>query len=39
MQDELKRRIVDLLDRHEMMTGATIRPDGWPPPPVTGTTA
>ena len=30
MRDELKQRIVDLLDQQRIMTIATNRPDGWP---------
>src|SRR5262252_7919482 len=30
MNDELKRKILELLDEHRIMTVATLRPDGWP---------
>jgi nitroimidazol reductase NimA-like FMN-containing flavoprotein (pyridoxamine 5'-phosphate oxidase superfamily) len=30
MKREFKRRIVDLLDQHRIMTISTNRPDGWP---------
>ncbi len=30
MDDELKRKILTLLDQHRIMTVATLRPDGWP---------
>lgn len=30
MDDEMKRRILVLLDQHRIMTVATLRPDGWP---------
>lgn len=30
MDDALRRRILDLLDQHRIMTIATLRPDGWP---------
>ena len=30
MDDEIKRKIVALLDQHRIMTVATLRPDGWP---------
>ena len=30
MQDEIKRKILALLDEHRIMTIATLRPDGWP---------
>jgi nitroimidazol reductase NimA-like FMN-containing flavoprotein (pyridoxamine 5'-phosphate oxidase superfamily) len=30
MNDELKRKILALLDEHRIMTVATLRPDGWP---------
>jgi nitroimidazol reductase NimA-like FMN-containing flavoprotein (pyridoxamine 5'-phosphate oxidase superfamily) len=30
MNDELKARILALLDRHRIMTIATLRADGWP---------
>ena len=30
MKREFKRRIVDLLNEHRIMTIATIREDGWP---------
>ena len=30
MDDTLKSKILELLDRHRLMTVATNRPDGWP---------
>ena len=30
MEEEIKRKIVTLLDQHRIMTVATLRPDGWP---------
>src|SRR5690349_13137380 len=30
MDDALKQKIISLLDRHRVMTIATLRPDGWP---------
>ena len=30
MNDELRRKILALLDEHRIMTVATLRPDGWP---------
>ncbi|CAN5530213.1 pyridoxamine 5'-phosphate oxidase family protein [soil metagenome] len=30
MDDELKQKILALLDQHRIMTVATLRPDGWP---------
>src|SRR4029079_16193697 len=30
MDSALKRKILELLDRHRIMTIATLRPDGWP---------
>ena len=30
MNDEMKRKILALLDQHRIMTVATLRPDGWP---------
>jgi len=30
MDSALKRKILELLDRHRLMTVATLRPDGWP---------
>jgi nitroimidazol reductase NimA-like FMN-containing flavoprotein (pyridoxamine 5'-phosphate oxidase superfamily) len=30
MEDELRRKILTLLDQHRIMTVATLRPDGWP---------
>src|SRR5215475_3146643 len=30
MQDQIKRKILALLDEHRIMTIATLRPDGWP---------
>jgi hypothetical protein len=30
MEDDIKRKILALLDQHRIMTVATLRPDGWP---------
>lgn len=30
MDETMRRRIIDLLDAHRVMTIATLRPDGWP---------
>ena len=30
MDEEIKRKILALLDQHRIMTVATLRPDGWP---------
>lgn len=30
MDDEIRRKILSLLDQHRIMTVATLRPDGWP---------
>lgn len=30
MDEELKKKILTLLDQHRIMTIATLRPDGWP---------
>jgi nitroimidazol reductase NimA-like FMN-containing flavoprotein (pyridoxamine 5'-phosphate oxidase superfamily) len=30
MEEEIRRKIQTLLDRHRIMTVATLRPDGWP---------
>lgn len=30
MDEKLRSKILDLLDRHRIMTIATLRPDGWP---------
>lgn len=30
MDDPIRRRILELLDEHRIMTIATLRPDGWP---------
>lgn len=30
MDDEMRRKILALLDQHRIMTVATLRPDGWP---------
>jgi nitroimidazol reductase NimA-like FMN-containing flavoprotein (pyridoxamine 5'-phosphate oxidase superfamily) len=30
MDEEIGRKILDLLEQHRIMTVATIRPDGWP---------
>lgn len=30
MDDDIKRKILKLLDEHRIMTVATLRPDGWP---------
>jgi hypothetical protein len=31
MDEEIRRKILALLDQHRIMTVATLRPDGWPP--------
>ncbi|MEK7662654.1 MAG: pyridoxamine 5'-phosphate oxidase family protein, partial [Actinomycetota bacterium] len=36
MKREFKQQIVDLLDRHRIMTVATNRADGWPQATVVG---
>ncbi len=36
MRDAFKRQIIDLLNRHRIMTIATNRPDGWPQATVVG---
>lgn len=36
MKHEFKRRTIELLDRHRIMTVATNRPDGWPQATVVG---
>jgi len=36
MKSEFKQQIVELLDRHRIMTIATNRPDGWPQATVVG---
>lgn len=36
MKSEFKQQIVDLLNRHRIMTIATNRPDGWPQATVVG---
>jgi general stress protein 26 len=36
MKREFKRQIIDLLDRHRIMTIATNRPDGWPQATIVG---
>jgi nitroimidazol reductase NimA-like FMN-containing flavoprotein (pyridoxamine 5'-phosphate oxidase superfamily) len=36
MKHEFKRRTIELLDRHRIMTIATNRPDGWPQATVVG---
>jgi nitroimidazol reductase NimA-like FMN-containing flavoprotein (pyridoxamine 5'-phosphate oxidase superfamily) len=30
MDDQIRRKILKLLDEHRIMTVATLRPDGWP---------
>jgi nitroimidazol reductase NimA-like FMN-containing flavoprotein (pyridoxamine 5'-phosphate oxidase superfamily) len=30
MDDEIRRKILKLLDEHRIMTVATLRADGWP---------
>ena len=30
MDEEIKRKILRLLDQHRITTIATLRPDGWP---------
>jgi nitroimidazol reductase NimA-like FMN-containing flavoprotein (pyridoxamine 5'-phosphate oxidase superfamily) len=30
MDETLKRKILDILDRHRILSLATLRPDGWP---------
>jgi len=30
MDEEIRRKILTLLDQHRVMTIATLRPDGWP---------
>ena len=30
MDNEIRRKILELLDQHRIMTVATLRPDGWP---------
>jgi len=30
MNEEIRKRILTLLDQHRIMTIATLRPDGWP---------
>ncbi|TIU22311.1 MAG: pyridoxamine 5'-phosphate oxidase family protein, partial [Mesorhizobium sp.] len=30
MDEELRKKILTLLDQHRIMTIATLRPDGWP---------
>lgn len=30
MEDEIRHKILALLDQHRIMTVATLRPDGWP---------
>lgn len=30
MDQELRQKILNLLDQHRVMTVATVRPDGWP---------
>jgi nitroimidazol reductase NimA-like FMN-containing flavoprotein (pyridoxamine 5'-phosphate oxidase superfamily) len=36
MRQEFKRKIIELLDQHRIMTIATVRPDGWPQATVVG---
>jgi nitroimidazol reductase NimA-like FMN-containing flavoprotein (pyridoxamine 5'-phosphate oxidase superfamily) len=30
MNDEIRRKILSILDQHRIMTISTLRPDGWP---------
>jgi nitroimidazol reductase NimA-like FMN-containing flavoprotein (pyridoxamine 5'-phosphate oxidase superfamily) len=30
MNEELRKKILTILDQHRIMTIATLRPDGWP---------
>ena len=30
MQEQIRRKILAILDAHRIMTVATLRPDGWP---------
>jgi len=30
MSDEIRKKVLALLDQHRIMTIATLRPDGWP---------
>jgi nitroimidazol reductase NimA-like FMN-containing flavoprotein (pyridoxamine 5'-phosphate oxidase superfamily) len=30
MEEEIRGKILTLLDQHRIMTIATLRPDGWP---------
>ncbi len=30
MDNDIRRKILELLDQHRIMTVATLRPDGWP---------
>jgi nitroimidazol reductase NimA-like FMN-containing flavoprotein (pyridoxamine 5'-phosphate oxidase superfamily) len=30
MDEQIRRKILTLLDQHRIMTIATLRPDGWP---------
>jgi nitroimidazol reductase NimA-like FMN-containing flavoprotein (pyridoxamine 5'-phosphate oxidase superfamily) len=30
MDEEIRKKILELLDQHRIMTIATLRPDGWP---------
>jgi nitroimidazol reductase NimA-like FMN-containing flavoprotein (pyridoxamine 5'-phosphate oxidase superfamily) len=30
MEEEIRKKILMLLDQHRIMTIATLRPDGWP---------
>jgi nitroimidazol reductase NimA-like FMN-containing flavoprotein (pyridoxamine 5'-phosphate oxidase superfamily) len=30
MDETIRRKIIELLDQHRLMTVATLRPDGWP---------
>jgi general stress protein 26 len=36
MRSELKAKTLELLDKHRIMTVATLRPDGWPQATVVG---
>jgi nitroimidazol reductase NimA-like FMN-containing flavoprotein (pyridoxamine 5'-phosphate oxidase superfamily) len=36
MDEEIRGKILTLLDQHRIMTVATLRPDGWPPATTVG---
>ena len=36
MREEMRRKILDELARHRIMTVATLRPDGWPQATIVG---